>query len=64
MRLDFMQAMESTGVSTQVAERIVNRFFNLVPQWFSCIDDSFISDEQKAKYKELILQRIKVLQQS
>lgn len=63
MRMDFMQAMESTGVNTQVAERILNRFFSLPPKWFTCIDASFISDAQKAQFKALIQQRIAVLQQ-
>lgn len=62
MRQDFIQAMEATGVSTQVAERILNRFIGLHQKWFVCIDDSFISDGQKARFKALILQRIEVLQ--
>ena len=62
MRMDFVQAMEATGVSTQVAERILNRFIGLPQKWYACIDDSFISGEQKARFKALILQRIEVLQ--
>ena len=61
MRMDFMQAMEATGISKQVAERILNRFLTLPPQWFACIDNSFISDEQKTLFKALIQQRIEVL---
>lgn len=62
MRMDFMQAMEVTGVSTQVAERILNRFTSLPQKWFACIDDSFISDEQKIKFKALIQRRVEDLQ--
>ena len=63
MHMDFMQAMEATGLSTQVAERILNRFTSLTSKWFACIDASFISDEQKEKFKTLIQNRIDVLQQ-
>lgn len=63
MRMDFMQAMEATGVSTQVAERILNRFTPLTSKWFACIDTSFITDEQKDQFKALIQNRIAVLQQ-
>lgn len=64
MRMDFMQAMEATGLSPQVAERIVNHFTTLPTKWFPCIDDSFVSVEQKASFKALIQQRIEVLRQT
>ncbi len=62
MRMDFMQAMEATGVSTQVANKILNRFTPLISKWFSCIDASFISEKQKIRFKALIQQRIETLQ--
>lgn len=62
MRMDFMQVMEATGLSSQVAERVINRFIGLPRKWFPCIDASFVSDEQKASFKALIQQRIEVLQ--
>lgn len=55
---DFVQAMENTGLTNQMAQRILNRFVSLQEKWFSCIDDSFISDAQKAQFKELINKRI------
>ena len=64
MRMDFMQAMEATGLSSQVAERVINRFIDLPRKWFPCIDDSFVSDEQKQKFKALIQQRIEVLRKT
>ena len=64
MRMDFMQAMEATGLSTQVAERILNRFTKLTSKWFACIDTSFISEEQKVRFKTLIQQRIEVLRKA
>ena len=61
---DFMQAMEATGLSSQVAERVINRFIDLPRKWFPCIDASFVSDEQKQKSKALIQQRIEVLRKT
>lgn len=61
MRTDFLQAMETTGVSNQVAERILTHFARFVPKWMTCIDESFISDEQKSQFKALIQQRIGIL---
>lgn len=58
LAMDFVQAMENTGLTNQMAQRILNRFVSLQEKWFSCIDDSFISDAQKAQFKELINKRI------
>ena len=61
MAMDFVQAMETTGVSGQMAQRIISRFTTLLEKWFVCIDDSFISDDQKERFKALISNRIATL---
>ena len=61
MRTDFLQAMEATGVSGQMAERILDYFSDFVNKWFTCIDESFVSDEQKTLLKELIERRLTLL---
>ena len=61
MVMDFVQAMEATGLSLQMAQRIINRFAVFQEKWFACIDDSFISDNQKAQLKKLIIQRLETL---
>ena len=58
LAMDFVQAMENTGLTNQMAQRILNRFVSLQEKWFACIDDSFISDAQKTQFKELINKRI------
>ena len=58
LAIDFVQAMENTGLTNQMAQRILNRFISLQEKWFACIDDSFISDAQKTQFKELINKRI------
>ena len=58
LAMDFVQAMENTGLKNQMAQRILNRFVSLQEKWFACIDASFISDAQKTQFKELISKRI------
>ena len=61
MVMDFVQAMEATGLSLQMAQRIINRFAAFQEKWFACIDDSFISEKQKTLFKELISKRLETL---
>ena len=41
--MDFVEAMENTGLSKQMAQRILNRFATLQEAWSQCIDNSFKS---------------------
>jgi serine/threonine-protein kinase HipA len=62
LAMDFMEAMEVTGVSEQVAKRLLGRFRTFKEKWFTCIDASFITEQQKEKYKELISRRLAILE--
>ena len=62
MGMDFLQAMEVTGVHRHVAEQMLSRFASFVDKWFARIDESFVTDQQKIQFKELIRQRIATLQ--
>ena len=64
MAMDFMQAMEATGLNQQMAQRILKRFTTLQDKWFECIGKSFISDSQKSKFKHLIQKRIDILKRA
>ena len=61
MSFDFIHAMEDHGIDTKVAERIVARFQKYKQPWFDCIDDSFITDEQKEQFKLLIERKLDTL---
>lgn len=61
MSFDFVHAMEDSGIDTKVAERIIRRFPKFKQKWFECIDASFITPEQKGKYKSLINERLTTL---
>lgn len=58
LAMDFVQAMEATGLTEQMALRIISRFISLRDKWFACIDESFISESQKIQFKELINKRL------
>ncbi len=61
MSFDFLHAMESTGVDKKVAQRILSHFHRFRSQWFACIDSSFVTEEQKKSFKELITERLERL---
>ncbi len=61
MAMDFMQAMEATGLTKQIAQRVMSRFTALQDKWFACIDESFVSEQQKTQFKDLISQRLATL---
>ena len=61
LSMDFAQAMEQSGLNRQMVQRIFNRFIPLKEKWFACIDASFVSEQQKTQFKELISNRIETL---
>ena len=64
LSMDFVQAMENTGLTTLMAQRILTRFTALREKWFACIADSFISETQKVQFKALITKRIETIKSS
>ena len=61
LSMDFAQAMEQSGLDGKMVQRIFNRFIPLKDKWFACIDASFVSEQQKTQFKELISNRIETL---
>lgn len=64
LSMDFVQAMENTGLTSQMAQRILNRFIPLQEKWFTCIDESFVSETQKDQFKALISKRLAEINRS
>ena len=64
LSMDFVQAMENTGLTSQMAQRILNRFIPLQEKWFTCIDESFVSESQKDQFKALIGKRLATINSS
>lgn len=61
MSFDFIYSMTDSGVNKKAAERILEKFQKYKKAWFECIDNSFVNEEQKIKYKELITSRLETL---
>ena len=60
-RSDFVQAMTASGMDEKVIDNLFKKFIKAIPKWNEWIDVSFLPDEMKGKYKELITERIKQL---
>lgn len=61
MRTDFIEAIVSSGLDTVVANRIVDKFARFQEKWNQLIESSFVTDEQKIQFCQLIDKRLKVL---
>ena len=57
-RSDFVQAMTASGMDEKVIDNLFKKFIKAIPKWDEWIDISFLPDEMKSKYKELISERI------
>lgn len=57
-RESFLGAMEESGISRPVAEKKIVRMCNSLPVWESLIDKSFLPDDLKSSYKNLIQERL------
>lgn len=57
-RESFLGAMEGSGISRPVAEKKIVRMCNSLPVWESLIDKSFLPDDLKSSYKNLIQERL------
>ena len=57
-RDDFVQAMTASGMDEKVIDNLFKKFIKAIPKWGEWIDVSFLPDEMKSRYKELIAERI------
>jgi len=60
-RKDFVDAASKFGVSEKVLVGLIAHFKQCLPAWERKIDESFLSDEMKNDYKELISKRMNKL---
>lgn len=59
---DFLRAGTTMGLENNVVVRLVENMHKALPKWRSLISDSFLSDEMKERYKQLIISRMNRLQ--
>ena len=59
---DFFNAATVMGLEENVVSRLIDSLQKALPQWQALIRNSFLSDEMKDRYEELVLSRLKRLQ--
>lgn len=54
---DFRIAMKGAGIDGKVIENLINKYVRLVPEWYTFIDESFLPEEIRKAYKEMVASR-------
>ena len=62
-REDFIKSAATFGIDNVVVERLINKYIRLLSKFETVIQSSFLSDELKEKYGELLRDRIGRLSQ-
>ncbi len=62
-REDFVKSAATLGIEGVIVERLINKYIKLLPKFKSVIQNSFISDDLKEKYAELLGERLGRLSQ-
>ena len=55
---DFLNAAKTMGLEEKVVQRLIADFYKALPKWQQLIKVSFLSEEQKEAYEELIVSRL------
>ena len=58
---DFMIAMKSSDLEDKIIENIFTKFQKTLPKWLKFIDESFLSEDMRQKYKILIENQCKII---
>lgn len=58
---DFLMASVSMGIEERITLQLIDNMRKALPTWENLIADSFLSEEMKVAYLELIQKRLKVL---
>ena len=57
-REDFIRAAATLGIENVIVERLINKYIKLLPMFELLIQNSFLSDDLKEKYDELLKERL------
>lgn len=61
-RPDFEVAMKGSGLETKIIENILGKFEKVANKWLEFIDISFLPNNMKEKYKQIIIKKLQTLQ--
>ena len=59
---DFLNAAKTMGLEENVVLRLIAGLQKALPKWQTLICDSFLSEEMKNRYEELVISRLSRLQ--
>jgi serine/threonine-protein kinase HipA len=60
-RIDFDSLLKSFKVDEKAIENVYEKFSKVLPQWYDFIDTSFLPEQMKEEYKQLIQNRFAIL---
>lgn len=60
-RSDFISSITASDINEKVIDNLYKKWSKLMPRWFEIIDASFLPDDMKRPYKQLILERMLIL---
>lgn len=60
-KTDFDNLLQATNVDNKVIENVYNKFRKTIPTWMTFIDSSFLPEQMKKEYKQLIKERADIL---
>lgn len=55
---DFLRCANSLGIEPIIVDRLITKYVNLLPKFEKMIQDSFLSEELKGKYCDLLSERV------
>jgi serine/threonine-protein kinase HipA len=58
---DLVKAVTASGIDLKIIDNMAKKLVKAVPKWFDLIDNSFLPEDMKHKYKTLILRRLILL---
>ena len=59
---DFLMAAKTMGIAENVVMRLITSLHKALPRWQTLIHESFLSDDMKKSYEELVITRLSRLQ--
>ena len=55
---DFLEAATTMGLEQNVVMRLIGNMHKVLPKWKQLIQDSFLSEEMKDRYEQLLMSRL------
>lgn len=60
-RSDFEGAMSNSGLEPKIIDTLFSKFEKAANKWFEFIDISFLPDEMRDRYKQIIVEKLETL---